>query len=60
MPEYRVYTIAHGHIAGASAVVECANDEEAITKGKQMVDGHDLELWQGAQLVTRVKSSKTG
>jgi hypothetical protein len=46
MPEYRVYIIgADGHFYN-SVPLECADDSEAIEQAKQLVDGHDVELWQ--------------
>jgi len=35
-------------------MVECADDQEAIQKAKQFVDGHDVELWDGPRLVVRL------
>jgi hypothetical protein len=34
----------------------CADDAEAIDKAKRLVDGHDVELWSGERLVTRLKA----
>jgi hypothetical protein len=46
MPEYRVYIIgSDGHFRD-SVALECADDSEATEKAKQLVDGHDVELWQ--------------
>ncbi|MGI8526707.1 MAG: hypothetical protein ACR2K5_11120 [Pseudolabrys sp.] len=56
MPEYRIYQIKSGHIAAAAVVIDCASDEAAIAKGEQMVDGRDLEIWDGGRLVARMKS----
>jgi hypothetical protein len=51
MPEYRAYLIGDdGHIANFRAFV-CDNDEDAQVWAKQLVDGHDVELWCGARLV---------
>ena len=44
--EYRVYLIdSDGHFYQAVPLV-CANDDEAIEQAKQLVNGHDVELWQ--------------
>jgi hypothetical protein len=52
MPEYRAYIIGHdGHIQRYEPIV-CADDEAAIAKAERLVDGHDVELWQGARKVT--------
>ncbi len=51
MPEYRVFLVGHdGHFSGFEAMV-CDNDAKAIEEAKQFVDGHDVELWNGARLV---------
>jgi hypothetical protein len=55
MPTYRVYTIGpDGKFAGVPKVIECADDEEAVAKTMQAVDGHDLEIWNTTRLVARV------
>ena len=54
MPEYRAYLIDHdGHIKSFEPLV-CADDVAAITTAKRLVDGHDVEVWQGARIVTRL------
>ena len=46
MPDYRVYMVgSDGHFVNV-VPLECADDEEAKTKAEQLVDGHDIELWQ--------------
>jgi hypothetical protein len=46
MPEYRAYKVGHdGHFFGAVELI-CSKDTEATEKGKQLVDGHDVEVWQ--------------
>jgi len=52
MPEYRAYIIDHdGHIKSFEPLV-CADDVAAIANAKRLVDGHDVEVWQGARKVT--------
>jgi hypothetical protein len=52
--EYRVYTVgANGHFIGFEPLI-CCDDEEVIAKAKRLVDGHDVELWNGARLVVRL------
>jgi hypothetical protein len=46
------------------SIITCADDQKAIQKAKRMkakrmVDGHDIELWDGARLVTRIKSRQS-
>jgi len=53
---YRVYTYGlDGHILRATDL-ECRSDDEAIERTKQLVDGHDLELWTGTRFLCRFKS----
>jgi hypothetical protein len=37
--------------------LNCADDAEAIAKAKPLVDGHDVELWSGERLVTRLEAN---
>lgn len=46
MAEYRAFLVGKdGHFDGAVQMV-CRNDAEAIQRAKQLVIGHDVELWQ--------------
>ena len=59
MPEYRIYRLAtDGHFWGVPMIVECAQDQEAIERARQMVDGFDLEVWEAARLIARFKAAK--
>ena len=53
--EYRAYTVGgDGHIT-ASRAFKCVDDSEAIVWAKQLVDGHDIELWSGDRFVIRLE-----
>jgi len=39
-----------GHILNVAELV-CPNDESAKEYARQLVDGHDVELWQGERLI---------
>jgi hypothetical protein len=55
MPEYRAYLIgADGHFH-SSIPLECADDVAASERAKQLVDGHDVELWQRDRKVATFK-----
>jgi hypothetical protein len=57
MPDYRVYIIElDGHFH-SSVALECADDIEAAEKAKQLVDGHDVELWQRDRKIARFERS---
>ena len=48
---YYAYVIGEdGHITNRVEVI-CDDDEEAKRCARQMVDGHAVELWQGARKV---------
>jgi hypothetical protein len=54
MPEYRAYVVGDdNHFVGFEPLI-CRDDAEAITKARRLVDGHDIELWSGDRLVTRL------
>ena len=55
MPDYRAYSVgSDGHFINAFEL-ECADDTEAMERAKQLVDGHDIELWQRARKITVFK-----
>jgi hypothetical protein len=57
MPVYRVYQIdKKGHILGPAEVITCDDEEEAVRKAKSLVNGHDLEVWQGEPYLGRLQS----
>ncbi len=54
MPEYRVYPLNAGRLAGPAQVVVCEKDREAIEKAKQLMNGH-AEVWDGARFVATIR-----
>jgi hypothetical protein len=46
MPDYRVYNIGKDGHFQQSVALDCETDDAAIEFAKQLVDGHDVELWQ--------------
>jgi hypothetical protein len=45
MPDYRAYIMGtDGHVQNR-VDLQCDDDVEAIRLAKQLVDGHDVELW---------------
>ena len=45
MATYRVLILGpYRHILEAKDI-ECESDEEAISQARQLIDGHDIELW---------------
>jgi hypothetical protein len=56
MPEYRAYIVGvDGHFIGFEPIV-CADDAAAIEKAKRLVNGHDLELWNGPRFVIKLEA----
>jgi hypothetical protein len=56
MPVYRIYKLnAQGHANGHALVLICEKDADVIRKVESLVDGHDVEILDGARLVSRLK-----
>jgi hypothetical protein len=54
MPEYRAYIVGDdGHFVNFEGFV-CRDDSEAIAKAKQLVDGHNVELWSGERCIVQL------
>jgi hypothetical protein len=58
VPAYRFYAInpKDGHISRPPTDFDLPNDEAANEKAKQRLDGHDIEIWQGARIVAYFNS----
>jgi len=51
MHGYRAYAIGpDGHIVGRMDLF-CSNDDDAKERAKKLVDGHAVELWDGARKI---------
>jgi hypothetical protein len=58
MHEYRAYIIGpDGHIQSRVDLL-CKNENTAIAQAKQLVDGHDVELWQYNRQIAKFKHTK--
>ena len=54
MAEYRAYTVgADDHFIGFQEII-CRDDDEAVATAMRLVNGHDVELWNGPRLVIRL------
>jgi hypothetical protein len=59
LPYYRLYQIGlDGHISIPPEVLECSDEQEAISKAAQLADGKAAELWAGERLVVRFPRDK--
>jgi hypothetical protein len=46
MPDYRAYIVGHdGHFHSSETII-AEDDDHALKAAEQLVDGHDVELWQ--------------
>ena len=59
MPDYRTYLVGGDGPFFDFREMACADDAEALEKAKQLVNGHDVELWSGARLVELIKHDHT-
>jgi hypothetical protein len=56
MPYYRAYVLgSDGHFMDAINL-DCANDAAAVESAKQLINGHDIEVWQEDRLVAKLPS----
>jgi hypothetical protein len=52
---YRVYIVGdHGHFINA-VEIDCADDAEATAKAQQLVNGHDVQLWQRGRRLGEIR-----
>ncbi len=52
---YRAYILnEEGRISGFRELL-CADDDEAKRQAVQLLDGHDIELWQEGRLVSTLR-----
>ena len=56
--EYRIYTFVSGtnRVRGTPAILVCKNDTEAVEQAKRLLNGLDIEVWEGARRVTRIET----
>jgi len=58
MPDYRAYLVdADGHFY-KSVVLDVPDEAAAIEAAEQLVDGHDVELWQRDRKVAKFEQKK--
>jgi hypothetical protein len=56
MPDYRAYVIGPDGLIQSRIELTCINDDDVLEQAKQLVDGHDVELWQfGRKIATLAK-----
>jgi hypothetical protein len=58
MPDYRAYILGpDGHIQ-LRVELHCADEETATERAKQLVDGHGVELWDGARKIATYRAEE--
>ena len=58
MPTYRAYLLSHGHVEQPPRSFEAADDVKAVDQTRQLVNGHDVELWRGGRCVVVLKRQR--
>ena len=57
MREYRIYKLStDNRIKDVPAVLVCKDDTEAVKHAEKLLNGADIEIWEGARCITRIKS----
>ena len=60
MQEYRAYIMGpDGHVQ-KRVDLRCGDEDEAIELAEQLIDGHDVELWQLDRQIRTFKSHVMG
>jgi hypothetical protein len=59
MPEYRAYTLGPDGLILSSKGFAADDDMAAREQARQLVDGHDVELWAGERLVVRMNTGRS-
>jgi hypothetical protein len=55
MADYRAYTVgSDGHFIDHQGFA-CDSDADATERARQLVNGHDIELWSGERFIIRLK-----
>jgi hypothetical protein len=54
MSEYRAYYVGTDGQFKGSRELDCDNDSTAIASAKKLLDGHDIEIWNGLRKIVRL------
>jgi hypothetical protein len=58
VPAYRLYKLRDkDRIVGSPVVMECEADAEVIAQAEAMLDGLDIEVWDGPRVVVRLSTA---
>jgi len=56
--DYRLYGLDGVDRVASGEWFEADDDDDAVEVARQMMDGHDCELWQGSRLVARIRRER--
>lgn len=59
MHAYRAYLIGSDGVIFSRVELGCEDEETAIARAKKLVDGHDVEVWDGARKIAEFKTTKS-
>ena len=51
---YRLYCLDGANKVASGDWIEADGDEAAIEVARELLDGHECELWEGSRLVARL------
>ena len=54
MTDYRAYLVGPGDHIRAVRPLDCPDDQAAVEAARQLVNGHDVELWERGRKVARL------
>ena len=54
MTAYRLYCLDGANKVASAEWIDADDDEAAIEVAKDMMDGQECEVWQGARLIVRL------
>lgn len=54
--DYKVYVLdGAGRISSPPVVIECVDDQDAIQKAKEYLDGATVEIWHDTKLIAKLE-----
>lgn len=58
MAFYRAYTVADDGEFASAVDLDCADDEAAIEAARRLLNGRNIEIWQGERKVFLLEATK--
>jgi len=60
MAHYRAYLIGRDGHSIRAIDLNCTDDDDARKRAEQMVDGHNVELWEHARRIAKFEGKPEG